>query len=139
MNEIRLKFFLPLYVEFLLLIVILTIDFCIVSARRLSEYVSHYEPLSYDTQVVHKAHLRVRRSISRDRPQGEHVQIQFHAHGRHFNLRLRRDTETFHDRLRVDGPDGNEIHVDTAHIYQGHLKGKPSINFYSRFQFINFI
>lgn len=92
-----------------------------VSALRLNEYISHYEPLSYDHEEVHRAHQRVRRSAPHREDAAVHV--TFSAHGRHFRLRLKRDLSTFSDKLEVVGPSG-PLQVDTTHIYQGHLIGK---------------
>lgn len=89
-----------------------------VAANRLNEYISHYEPLNYDRAEVHRAHTRARRSVS-----GDHfVQISFKAHGRRFDMRLKRDLSVFSDSMEVHGPQGR-LDVDTAHIYNGHLLG----------------
>lgn len=107
------------YVVFLFLLVPY-----IESANRLNEYIAHYEPLSYDVQVTQHAHNRVRRSApSADDTtnQQQLVHVQFHAHARQFQLRLRRDTHVFSDRLRVDDAQGRPLQVDTAHIYHGDL------------------
>ncbi|GLV46266.1 kuzbanian [Carabus blaptoides fortunei] len=87
------------------------------SAQRLNEYISHYEPLSYDHEEVHKNHLRVRRSVTQP---DNAVHLSFQALGRDFRLRLKRDVSTFSDQLEVLGPSG-ALQVDIAHIYHGHL------------------
>jgi len=97
----------------------LSVFWC-VSAERLSEYVQHYEPLSYATADVHATHLRVRRSVTRDHA----VHLKFNAHGRNFHLRLKRDLDTFSDRVQVVGPTGELENADVSHIYQGHIVGK---------------
>lgn len=94
---------------------------CIQSANRLNEYISHYEPLSYDTTDIHKAHLRAKRSVSEDNA----VHISFKAHGREFRLRLKRDLKVFSNNLEVHGESG-PLNVDTSHIYEGHLLGEPN-------------
>ncbi|KRT80735.1 hypothetical protein AMK59_4955, partial [Oryctes borbonicus] len=89
-------------------------------ANRLNEYIYHYEPLSYDHTEVHKAHLRTKRSASKDHA----VHLSFRSHGRHFRLRLKRDLTVFSDNLEVHGSKG-QIDVDTSHIYNGHIIGDP--------------
>ncbi|XP_012283024.1 disintegrin and metalloproteinase domain-containing protein 10 isoform X2 [Orussus abietinus] len=107
------------YVLFLLLLVLVPY---IESARRLNEYIRHYETLSYPTEQVHRGHLRARRSLSRDNA----VTVKFRSHGRDFHLRLKRDLNTFGSNLIVEGPSGKIEGLDTSHVYQGHLLGEPS-------------
>lgn len=55
------------------------------------------------------------------------VHVTFSAHGHHFRLRLRRDTETFSNAMEVLDSYGNLIdpnNIDTSHIYHGHIVGK---------------
>ncbi|KAK7871976.1 hypothetical protein R5R35_004767 [Gryllus longicercus] len=91
------------------------------SAKRLSEYVSHYEQLNYDSQEVHHKHMRAKRSVTQDHV----VYFNFHSHSRHFNIRLKRDLETFSDNLVIHGPSGKVEELDTSHIYHGHLDEEP--------------
>uniref|UniRef100_A0A1L8E3C5 ADAM10 endopeptidase n=1 Tax=Nyssomyia neivai TaxID=330878 RepID=A0A1L8E3C5_9DIPT len=88
--------------------------------RRLNEYISHYETLSYDTKHVHASHNRAKRSVTKD----PYVYLRFDAHGENFHMRLKRDVTTFSDNLVIDGSDG-PVAVDTAHIYQGELLNVP--------------
>lgn len=88
------------------------------SGNRLNEYISHYEPLVYDSEVVHKAHSRAKRSTTGD----DAVHLSFKAHGRNFRLRLKRDLDVFSNDLEVHGTDG-PVKFDTSHIYKGHLLG----------------
>ncbi|XP_022900053.2 disintegrin and metalloproteinase domain-containing protein 10 isoform X1 [Onthophagus taurus] len=90
-------------------------------ANRLNEYISHFEPLTYDHQDVHKSHLRAKRSVVRDNA----VHLAFKAHGRNFRLRLKRDLGVFSENLEVHSPDG-PLEVDTSHIYTGHVIGDPN-------------
>ncbi|XP_026468795.1 disintegrin and metalloproteinase domain-containing protein 10-like, partial [Ctenocephalides felis] len=94
------------------------------SARRLSEYVSHYEPLHYDSAPVHSDHQRVRRSADFE-SESSRLRLRFKAHGHDFRLRLRRDLSAFSDRLEVHGPEGPIHGVDTSHVYEGDLQGDP--------------
>ncbi|XP_066581477.1 disintegrin and metalloproteinase domain-containing protein 10 isoform X1 [Prorops nasuta] len=106
------------YVSFLLLLLLTPY---IESARRLNEYIRHYEPLSYPTEEVHRGHLRAKRSVIRDNS----VTLKFRSHGRDFHIRLKRDLTTFSSNLVIEGPSGNVQDLDTSHIYQGHLVGEP--------------
>jgi len=69
----------------------------IVVGKRLNEYISHYETLSYDAKHLHAVHSRAKRSIGED----QHVHLKFSAHGKRFHLRLKRDLETFSDNIEV--------------------------------------
>lgn len=46
---------------------------------RLSQYIRHYEGLSYDTEALHSNHQRAKRALS---PHDKTVKLDFHAHGR---------------------------------------------------------
>ncbi|XP_055712514.1 disintegrin and metalloproteinase domain-containing protein 10 isoform X2 [Phlebotomus papatasi] len=91
-----------------------------IGGRRLNEYISHYETLSYDTKHVHASHNRAKRSVTKD----PYVYLRFDAHGENFHIRLKRDVTTFSDNLVIDGSDG-PVAVDTSHIYQGELLNVP--------------
>lgn len=93
--------------------------------RRLNEYISHYETLSYDKEDVLRKHSRAKRSVTND---DSSVHFSFSAHSKTFNLRLKRDLSTFSDNLVILDSHGsvlNTSHVDTAHIYSGHLLDEP--------------
>ncbi|XP_017776924.1 PREDICTED: disintegrin and metalloproteinase domain-containing protein 10 isoform X3 [Nicrophorus vespilloides] len=107
------------YLGFLLLLTTTVPHIQTENHNRLNEYIAHYEPLSYDHRDVHKAHLRARRSVVKDNA----VHLSFAAHGRNFNLRLKRDLAVFSDNLEVHGTDGKPIQVDSSHIYHGHIVG----------------
>uniref|UniRef100_A0AAX7UXS6 Disintegrin and metalloproteinase domain-containing protein 10 n=1 Tax=Astatotilapia calliptera TaxID=8154 RepID=A0AAX7UXS6_ASTCA len=66
----------------------------------LNKYIRHYEGLSYDTELVHSKHQRAKRALSHE---DKYLHLDFHAHGRHFNLRMKRDTTLFSPDLKVDG------------------------------------
>ncbi|XP_060840865.1 disintegrin and metalloproteinase domain-containing protein 10 isoform X1 [Rhopalosiphum padi] len=92
-----------------------------IQGKRLSQYVSHYEPVTYDHQHLAQSHDRAKRSVTNS---DSNVHVTFKAHGHHFRLRLRRDTETFSNAMEVLDSSGNLIHpnnVDTSHIYHGHI------------------
>uniref|UniRef100_A0A672GHP2 Disintegrin and metalloproteinase domain-containing protein 10 n=1 Tax=Salarias fasciatus TaxID=181472 RepID=A0A672GHP2_SALFA len=88
--------------------------------KPLNNYIRHYEGLSYDTKALHTSHQRARRALS---PQDRTVRLDFHAHGRYFNLRLKRDTSLFSPDLVIE-VSGEEAPVDTSHIYTGEIFGE---------------
>ncbi|XP_057692077.1 disintegrin and metalloproteinase domain-containing protein 10-like [Corythoichthys intestinalis] len=86
----------------------------------LNKYIRHYEGLSYDTELVHSNHQRAKRALSH---QDQFLHLDFHAHGRHFNLRMKRDTTLFAPDMKVD-VSGEESTYDTSHIYTGEIYGE---------------
>ncbi|XP_077569691.1 disintegrin and metalloproteinase domain-containing protein 10 [Stigmatopora nigra] len=86
----------------------------------LNKYISHYEGLSYDTDAVHKSHQRAKRALSL---QDEILHLNFHSHGRNFNLRMQRDTSTFTPDVVME-VSGNKEPIDTSHIYRGEILGE---------------
>ncbi|XP_038668837.1 disintegrin and metalloproteinase domain-containing protein 10 [Scyliorhinus canicula] len=86
----------------------------------LSKYIRHYEGLSYDTDMLHQKHQRAKRSILHD---GQFVHLDFHAHGRYFNLRMKRDTSIFTDDFKME-VSGEELSYDASHIYTGEIYGE---------------
>ncbi|XP_072939687.1 disintegrin and metalloproteinase domain-containing protein 10 [Epargyreus clarus] len=104
------------YIVFLLL----ALPYIESASRRLSEYVEYFEPLEYDASVVHTHHVRTRRSL--DAPD---LRLDFNAHGRSFQMRLRRDLSAFSEDFKVEGSEGELHEVDTSHIYHGELVGEP--------------
>ncbi|XP_050319358.1 uncharacterized protein LOC126752527 isoform X1 [Bactrocera neohumeralis] len=87
--------------------------------RRLNEYISHYEVLNYDHEHIRTSHNRARRSVTKD----HHVDLKFSAHGRHFHLRLKRDLNTFSDKLEFYDSNNLPLDVSTDHIYEGEVIG----------------
>ncbi|XP_037652175.1 disintegrin and metalloproteinase domain-containing protein 10 [Sebastes umbrosus] len=86
----------------------------------LDKYIRHYEGLSYDTEALHSNHQRAKRALS---PQDRTVHLDFHAHGRHFNLRMKRETSIFSPDLIIE-ISGEETPIDTSHIYSGEIFGE---------------
>jgi disintegrin and metalloproteinase domain-containing protein 10 len=119
-----------LAINFLLLIIL----YCFVAQalNPLNEYISHYEPLTYDTSLVLS---RAKRSLlpqsspllsSQSSPESEPIIIEFKSHGRHFPLRLRRDySSVFHRDLIIESSDGKPINVNLDHIVSGELAAEP--------------
>ncbi|KAK7601729.1 hypothetical protein V9T40_009170 [Parthenolecanium corni] len=95
------------------------------SPRRLNRFIRDYETLSYDKEAVLQSHHRAKRSVTNP---NSAVHLQFKAHSRTFNLRLKRDLNTFADNLVIVDSHGSPLspsQADTAHIYSGHLVGEP--------------
>ncbi|XP_042264262.1 disintegrin and metalloproteinase domain-containing protein 10 [Thunnus maccoyii] len=86
----------------------------------LNKFIHHYEGLSYDTEALHNSHQRAKRALS---PQDKTVHLDFHSHGRHFNLRMRRDTTLFSPDVIIE-VSGEESPIDTSHIYSGEIFGE---------------
>uniref|UniRef100_A0A8C7V0I9 Disintegrin and metalloproteinase domain-containing protein 10 n=1 Tax=Oncorhynchus mykiss TaxID=8022 RepID=A0A8C7V0I9_ONCMY len=86
----------------------------------LNKYIHHYEGLSYDTEALHSNHQRAKRAVSHE---DKVLQLDFHAHGRHFNLRMKRDTSLFSPDLKVE-VSGVEAPYDPSHIYTGEIFGE---------------
>lgn len=62
----------------------------------------------------------------------------FHPPFRHFNLRMKRDTNLFAQDLKVE-VSGEEIPYDTSHIYSGELYGKArNISLHEHFSVADF-
>ncbi|XP_066509117.1 disintegrin and metalloproteinase domain-containing protein 10-like [Hoplias malabaricus] len=89
-------------------------------ANRLNKYIRHYEGLSYDTAALHSKHQRAKRAVTHE---DKYVHLEFQSHGRHFNLRMKRDTSLFAPDLVVD-VSGADTPYDTSHIYTGELYGE---------------
>lgn len=92
-----------------------------VEGSALSEYVSRYEVLRYDSDLVHRHHQRVKRSLL----DNEELTISFASHGRSFHLRLKRDTQTISPLVKVEVPATLEAGLDFKHIYEGTLADDP--------------
>ncbi|CAJ1049197.1 disintegrin and metalloproteinase domain-containing protein 10 [Xyrichtys novacula] len=85
----------------------------------LNQYIRHYEGLSYDTEALHNSHQRAKRALS---PQDRIVHLDFHALGRYFNLRMKRDTTIFSPDLVIE-VSGEKEPMDTSSIYSGEVFG----------------
>lgn len=96
---------------------------------RLSKFVSHYEPLTYDTLESGPNNQRARRSTDGSTSQS----LQFEAYGRNFKLRIKRDSDhVFSDDLEVISSDGSRIDLKLDHIYSGHLEDVPNSKVYGQ-------
>ncbi|KAF2360559.1 Disintegrin domain [Trinorchestia longiramus] len=93
----------------------------------LSEYVSHYSPLSYNRDSVHEQHTRHVRDTTALQPRHtQPVEIAFYSHGRRFHLRLRRDVETISPYVEVEQPAHVSEPFHTNHLYHGTLADEAS-------------
>ena len=102
--------------------------------RPIEEYVHHYETLKYDTTYIDQQHKRHKRStptqneatlsLQQQSRNQQHVDLEFSAHGRIFNLRLKRDYSVFHNDIEIEDGAGNSIlsDHDLSHIYEGYLE-----------------
>uniref|UniRef100_UPI00358EFA1F disintegrin and metalloproteinase domain-containing protein 10 isoform X2 n=1 Tax=Myxine glutinosa TaxID=7769 RepID=UPI00358EFA1F len=88
----------------------------------LGKYIRHFEGLSYSMLDLHDKHHRAKRALFHD---DKIVHLNFHAHGRHFNLRLKRDTSLFTEDFVEDSGSHGALH-DTSHIYSGEIYGEDS-------------
>lgn len=86
----------------------------------LNNYVKHYESLNYDTDSLHQKHQRAKRAITHE---DQFVHLDFHAHGRQFNLRMKRDTSLFSPDFKLE-MGGETVDYDTSHIYSGQIFGE---------------
>nr|XP_020024315.1 disintegrin and metalloproteinase domain-containing protein 10-like isoform X2 [Castor canadensis] len=90
----------------------------------LNKYIRHYEGLSYNVDSLHQKHQRAKRAVSHE---DQFLRLDFHAHGRHFNLRMKRDTSLFSDEFKVE-TSNKVLDYDTSHIYTGHIYGKLKLH-----------
>ncbi|KAJ8391599.1 hypothetical protein AAFF_G00087400, partial [Aldrovandia affinis] len=86
----------------------------------LTKYIRHYEGLSYDTEALHGDHQRAKRALSHE---DKFVHLDFHSHGRYFDLRMKRDTTMFAQDFKLE-MSGEETPYDTSHIYTGEIYGE---------------
>ncbi|XP_050035653.2 disintegrin and metalloproteinase domain-containing protein 10-like [Dermacentor andersoni] len=91
--------------------------------ERLNMFVRRFEPVYYDPELVHRNHVRAKRSIE-DGGSG-HVHVQIRSTKRLLNLHLSADASVFHEDLIVESSTEGIVTVDTSHIYKGHIIGQP--------------
>lgn len=80
----------------------------------LTDSILHYEPLNYRKDILYNDHNRVRRSLD---PHKE-LHLDFYAHNRKFNLRLKRDVNLFSHSAKFGRAD-----FYPSNIYEGYLHG----------------
>ncbi|XP_076816614.1 disintegrin and metalloproteinase domain-containing protein 10-like [Clavelina lepadiformis] len=85
-----------------------------------NRYVSHFEYLSYNTDILNQQHERSRRSVSNAE---KLVELQFQSHGRPFYLQMVPDKTVFHPDVVIES---RKEGLDTSHIYHGILYGKKN-------------
>lgn len=86
--------------------------------RRLTHYITHYEPLDYNIRSLQTEHHRTKREVDRL------LALDMHAYGRTFKIRLKRDTNIFSPDLIVEN-NTNFIHIDISRTYRGQLEDDP--------------
>ncbi|XP_014669132.1 PREDICTED: disintegrin and metalloproteinase domain-containing protein 10-like [Priapulus caudatus] len=105
--------------EFIVTLVIYFFYF-VESANRLNEYISNYDVVRYDREELHRHHLRTKRGAADYQP---FLHLDFHALGRHFHVRLRRDTSIFSEDFVLENHEGPLEDFDTSFFYVGDLWG----------------
>eukprot|EP00057_Strongylocentrotus_purpuratus_P006255 XP_011660729.1 PREDICTED: disintegrin and metalloproteinase domain-containing protein 10 [Strongylocentrotus purpuratus] len=98
----------------------LTLLFGVSHCERLNRHVRHYELLSYNTHELHAKHERSRRSVDAL----QEVELDFEAHGRPFQLRLRQGAPYIAHNLILETDDGAAPYKPDF-LYIGNLKDKP--------------
>ncbi|XP_048109384.1 LOW QUALITY PROTEIN: disintegrin and metalloproteinase domain-containing protein 10 [Alosa alosa] len=84
----------------------------------IGQFIKYYEGLTYDRQVLHQSHQRVKREIVSHKQQ---LQLNFSAFQRDFNLVLRQDSEGFADNFKIDLGERDTV-VDLSHVFSGKLE-----------------
>ena len=90
---------------------------CLVG-ESLNSFIRHYEPLNYNADSLMKDHKRLTRSIGGER----HIQLQFSALGRAFNLKLYPGSPSLSSNAVVMVDDKPVSHYQSL-IYHGVDKG----------------
>lgn len=115
--------------------------------RPLNSFIKHHEPLSYNAKIVHE---RAKRSVDAQQnsqfnlnannnlkdnlientnKDSNLVHIDFNAHGKQFNLRLFKDTDSvFSKDLIIEDPNGQKLDVNLDHIYSGYLEDEANLS-----------
>ncbi|KAL2089814.1 hypothetical protein ACEWY4_014502 [Coilia grayii] len=84
----------------------------------LGQFIKYYEGLTYDQQLLHQSHQRVKRD---DAVSPKQLRLNFSAFQRDFHLLLEQDSEGFADNFRIDVGDGQGV-VDLSHVFSGRLE-----------------
>ncbi|KAM8876232.1 disintegrin and metalloproteinase domain-containing protein 10-like isoform 1-T1 [Synchiropus picturatus] len=93
---------------------------CVTCDHSLKKYIRYHEGLSYNRVTLHNSHQRAKRALSSEE---KIVRLEFHSHGRQFNLRMTKDVSTFSPDA-VEEVDGVEMPLDASHIYSGDIFGE---------------
>ncbi|KAK3728250.1 hypothetical protein QZH41_019619 [Actinostola sp. cb2023] len=84
----------------------------------LSKFITHFEPLNYDTKAVHETH---KSAVSR----GLDYLMQFDAFGLRHKLRLKKDDKLFTPDAVIEDGNGNPIAIDHNSFITGEIVGEP--------------
>uniref|UniRef100_UPI00358EC166 disintegrin and metalloproteinase domain-containing protein 10-like isoform X2 n=1 Tax=Myxine glutinosa TaxID=7769 RepID=UPI00358EC166 len=87
--------------------------------RPLGPFLLHHEGLTYDMVALQRHHKRAQRAAPSSRP----FSLAFHAHGRDFRLRLKRDSSMFTKDLTLGTSEGVTTQ-ELSHLYSGNLEGE---------------
>ena len=93
------------------------------TGRRLGKFITHYEPLYYDSDSLHKVHRRAVES----RTEGK---FAFSAFGKFHRLKLRPDREIFTADAQILSGDGKPLPFDRDAVVRGHVEGQPGSDVY---------
>ncbi|RWS21837.1 disintegrin and metalloproteinase domain-containing protein 10-like protein, partial [Leptotrombidium deliense] len=87
----------------------------------LGNFISNYESLSYDSNLIHN---RTKRHLHSETVDSLH--IDFNAYGKQFNLRLTPDVNSvFSNNIIIENAFGERSEVDLTGVYTGFLNGHP--------------
>ncbi|KAL1419765.1 hypothetical protein MTO96_004679 [Rhipicephalus appendiculatus] len=97
-------------------------------ARRLNEWVTHFEPLWYEPLRIQRQHVRLRRSLHQQQRQQQQnaIFLRFWAFDKNFLLKMRPDSSSFHEDFTLETETLGKIRPELGHIYSGQLVGDPS-------------
>ncbi|XP_071940929.1 disintegrin and metalloproteinase domain-containing protein 10-like [Antedon mediterranea] len=111
--------------ELLVLLCLIPTSIGIPSDKKLNEFISDFEKLSYDRSEIHSRHTRAVKDV------GQSFSVKFSAFNRNFNIRLRRDNSIFAEGFEVDTTEKKDSHfpyyVCTGYVnderYSSHVYG----------------
>ncbi|XP_051551022.1 disintegrin and metalloproteinase domain-containing protein 10 [Myxocyprinus asiaticus] len=104
--------------KFCLLIYLLSRGHFTEASQDISQYIKHYEGLSYDRELLKEQHQRIKRETHLS---NQKLHLDFKAFQRVFHLRLKQDVDGFTEDFKVQSEDETQM-GDLSHIYSGVLK-----------------
>ena len=93
--------------------------------KPLNQFIIHHELLSYSSKPIHE---RLKRSSNQEQfSSSKSLHIEFHSHGKRFQLRLHPDAHSAYSKsVEFVDADGRQLDVSLDHLYSGHLNEEPS-------------
>lgn len=95
----------------------------------LSRHIRHFEPLNYNHKLVHRRVKRDLKNLHKSSTHNSHpIKVNFIAHSRNFELRLKPDSVFKKDAI-IEDSNGNSIKPqlqDKLYSLSGHLHGDPA-------------